>query len=662
MRLVLLLSVAGAVFAQGPGRIRLIYAVSGKPAAGVAVQVSRDGRSAQYTSDSAGRIGTTVASGLVFISDPKTGTVLLSRSFSAEPTEIEIGMPIKVTGQVTGFGSDPGKVEIDCAYGDRMPVSDYERTVQKLDLRPRANQDTVHGMALPQLPGKSLRMHPDASGRFTTEWFAAMAAPELLVFGGPDGRTGTKTVKLARNIRPGATVSAGSIAPSFGATLEIKVNAPKTDLPLGLLMGVESLTPSAAAKTRTAELLSTIHRQNVNLSQFLLKRRTIPLNFEGVTTLTGLPPIESLKLAFNGPTVGIRAERTVKIPQSGVVRIELPAEELLGKQQPRVPYSGVVRFAGGAGPVAGAKVVYSSYPDKYETTSGPDGRFHFDGVPANRAGILFFDAPNPGGVPPFDRLTISRPVAAIAPAPAAAAQQQEFEIPKPHPSAIQIPPPLEKVQVRTALGAGLLGDFNYKFNNCKQGYSQADLEFDKGPVVTIWKDVGEDDVVGPINAVWGKAVVNEDGSGFMQINFPEPGKYEVYFELTPFVFSVLHGEVINEPAQNLFFPAPSNFEVVGIQVIGKNKNPAPANVEVTFGVFSPDLDPFEILTDANGQFVLGCVTLSSLPELQYLAVHVDDPVSGYFDAELPLPQTITGPLVIQLADKPSNTATRTSKK
>jgi hypothetical protein len=659
MRLVVLLSVAAAAFAQGPGRIRLIYAVSGKPAAGVAVQANRDGKSVQYTSDSAGRIAAQVASGLVFITDPKTGTVLLSRSFSAEPTVIEVGIPIKVTGQVTGFGSDPGKIEIDCAYGDRMPVSDYERTVQKLDLRPRANQDTVHGMALPQLPGKSLRTHPDTAGRFTTGWFAAMEAPELLVFGGPDGRTGAKTVKLPRNLRPGATVSAGSIAPSFGATLEIKVNAPKTGLPLGLVMGVESLTPAASAKTQAAELLSTIHRRDVNLSQFLLKRRTIPLNFEGVTTLTGLPPIESLKLAFNGPTVGIRAERTVKIPQSGVVRIELPEEELLGKRQPRVPYSGVLRFAGGAGPVAGAKVVYSSYPDKFETTTGADGRFQFGAVPANRPGILFVDAPNPGGAPPFDRLTISKPVAAIA--PAAAAQQQEVEIPKPHANAVQIPPPLEKVQPRAALGAGLLGDFNYKFNNCKQGYSQADLEFSNGPVVTIWKDVGEDQI-GPINAVWGKAVVNEDGSGFMQINFPEPGTYDVFFELTPFVFSVLSGDVITQPAQNLFFPTPANFEVVPIQVIGKDKNPAPINLDVTFGVFSPDLDPFDMVTDANGQMVLGCVTLAPQTELQYLGVHVDDPVSGYFDGELPLPQTITQPLVIQLGDKPTNTTTRKSKK
>jgi hypothetical protein len=92
---------------------------------------------------------------------------------------------------------------------------------------------------------------------------------------------------------------------------------------------------------------------------------------------------------------------------------------------------------------------------------------------------------------------------------------------------------------------------------------------------------------------------------------------------------------------------------VPIQVKGKNGSPAPINVEVTFGVFSPDLDPFEMVTDGNGQMVLGCVTLSPLEELQYLAVFVNDPVSGYFSGELPLPQTITQPLVIQLGDKPT---------
>src|SRR5437879_6571616 len=117
MRLVLLLSVAAVTFAQTPARIRLIYAVSGKPAAGVEVHVSREGKSTKYTADRTGRIAAAVAPGQVFITDPKTRTVLLSRSFSAAPGEIEIGLPIRVSGQVAGFGSDPGKIEIDCAYG-----------------------------------------------------------------------------------------------------------------------------------------------------------------------------------------------------------------------------------------------------------------------------------------------------------------------------------------------------------------------------------------------------------------------------------------------------------------------------------------------------------------------------------------------------------------
>ena len=43
------------------------------------------------------------------------------------------------------------------------------------------------------------------------------------------------------------------------------------------------------------------------------------------------------------------------------------------------------------------------------------------------------------------------------------------------------------------------------------------------------------------------------------------------------------------------------------------------------------------------------------------AIRVDDPVSGFFDDELPLPQTFTKPLVLQLVNKPTATAIRKNK-
>jgi hypothetical protein len=623
MRLVLLLSLAGAALAQSPRGIRLVYAVSGKPAAGVSVSVSRDGKATQYTADNAGRISAAVAPGQVFVTDPKTGTVLLSRGFSAEPKEIAIGIPIRVSGEVKGFGADPAKIEIDCAYGDRLTISEYERAVQKLDLRAGPNQDTVHGMAIPNLPGKSQRTHPDASWRFTTEWFAAMEAPELLVFGGPEGRSAVKTVKIARSIQPGATVSAGTIAPDFGATLEISVKAPKSGLPLGLMMGVDSLTPSSAAKAQTAAMLSTLHRQDADLSQFLLQRRAIPLNFEGVTTLRGLPPIESLKLAFHGPTVGIRAERTVKIPDQGVVRIELSAEELLGKQQPRVPYTGVLRFAGGTTPVAGAKVVYSSYPDKYETTTGTDGRFQFPAVPGNRAAILFIDAPNPGGEPPFDRYTITKSVGPIA--PAAANAEQAVEIPEP-------PGGPARLMLNEQLGEN-----KYTFAGCSQGYTQDDLQFSKGPIFTVYEKVS-DQYYGPIPVTFGKQTIFQAGNAQKEITFPSTGTFEVYMELTPFVFVALD-LTIDKVGQVVTFPPPANMKDVTIEVNTKNGKPAPANVELSFPTYAPEIDPYTAITDDDGRVEVLCVTRSPLVKPQALWIQVNDPEYGSFDGELTLPPT-----------------------
>lgn len=651
MRFVLLLSLAGAAFGQGAADVRLVYALSGKPAAGVSVQVSHAGKIAKYTADARGRISAEIAPGRISVTDPRTGTLLLSSGYTTAPKEIEVGMPLRVSGEVAGFGSDPAHIEIDCGYGDRLTVSDYERQVQKLELNPRPDQDTVYGLALPPLPGKSLRMHPDASGRFTTEWFAAVEAPELLVFGSSDGRSAAKTLKLPRNVQPGATIAAGKIAPAFGATLEIKVAVPKTALPLGLLMGVESLVPAASAKTETAERLSTIHRQNPNLSQFLLQRRTIPLNFEGVTTVAGLPPIESLKLAFNGPHVGIKASRTVKVPARGVVRIELTAEELLGKEQPRVAYTGVVRFGGGGGPVAGATVVYSTYPDKYEATTDSEGRFQFAGVPGARRGILFIDAPNPGEQPPFDRLTISKSVDSPA---STRNEAPVIEIPKPAAGVRRLDLPMAQAGSRTAL-TGLGTDFPYKFNGCPN-FTQDDLQFAKGPILTIWETNGVD-LEGPVYATFGQTKINEDGSAYAQILFPKTGSFMIDLNITPFVYTILTGNIQTQ-AQNVAFPPPTNLPGMIIQVFGQDGNAAPENVEVNFPFLPPDLDPFGMVTDANGQVILHCVSVQG----GFIDVQVDDPVSGVFDGRLTLPKDPNTPVPLHLTAPSKVVALRKAKK
>jgi hypothetical protein len=308
----------------------------------------------------------------------------------------------------------------------------------------------------------------------------------------------------------------------------------------------------------------------------------------------------------------------------------------------------------------GATLVYSSYPDRYETTTGPDGRFSFPAVSANRGGILFIDAPNPGGRPPFDRFTVTRTVAPLAPG---SNTEQLVDIPKPSAGAnvLQIPAPLDPAPSRALLrGGGQLGDFPYVFNGCTNGFTQADLEFSKGPVVTIWEYDGKN-LHGPVQGIFGKAQIFPDGSALAQVQFPKPGSYDVFLELTPFVFTAMVVWV-KETAQVLTFPPPQSMEEVTIEVYGKDGKPAPANVELTFPTYSPDLDPYTAVTDAMSRVYLYCVTRSPNVPLPVVTVEVDDPVSGYFDRELELPASGSSVLLtLELTTKPKKTESSKSK-
>ena len=293
------------------------------------------------------------------------------------------------------------------------------------------DENKLEGMEMASVPSRWLRSNPNTRGRFVTGWFAAVDAPELLVFNNA-GQTGVRTVPLPKGVRARQTILAGLITPAAGATLEVSIEASKTDLPLGLMVGVKSLSVRGATRAQMTQMLSPLNRRDMAVGQFLSKRRQIPLELEGTTKIAGLPPLQSLRLQFVGPVPGIAAERTVTIPRQGTVRIRLTEDELLGKREPLVSLTGVVRIEEGGPPVKGATVVFSSYPFRYETTTDENGRFTIPRVAANRGGLVFIDAPNPQAAPPFDRITVTRPV---APLPRSGARgstgEQVFEIPRP---------------------------------------------------------------------------------------------------------------------------------------------------------------------------------------------------------------------------------------
>src|SRR5262245_41130888 len=116
-----------SLFGQPAASVRFTYAVTGKPAAGMTVEMVSVQPPTRYTTDSAGRVPVALTNGRVRVTDPQTGVMLLDRGVVRPTPELAIAIPVRLTGQVTGFGTDPTRIEIDCGHGERMAVSDYQR-------------------------------------------------------------------------------------------------------------------------------------------------------------------------------------------------------------------------------------------------------------------------------------------------------------------------------------------------------------------------------------------------------------------------------------------------------------------------------------------------------------------------------------------------------
>jgi hypothetical protein len=423
------------------------------------------------------------------------------------------------------------------------------------------------------------------------------------------------------------------ITPAAGATLEVSIAASKTDLPLGLMMGVKSF---AARGAQTTQMISLFNRRDPAIGQFLSKRRQIPLELEGTTKIAGLPPMQSLRLNFVGPVPGISAERTVTIPRQGTVRIRLTEDELLGKREPLVPLTGVVRIEQGGPPVKGATVVFSSYPFRHETTTDENGRFTMPRVAANRGGVLFIDAPNPQAAPPFDRITVTRPVAPLPrPGARATAAEQVFEIPRltsdarpfirsGSPTAATTPP----------AGSTQLEVINYDFQVCGTSYTQDEFQYVNFPVVEAYLHQ-QGQFFGPIDVTIADASVDRNGLAVVNMTFPYEGDFLVFIQYTPFVFDAAGVTILGSLGAKIVFSPKNNMSTLVLTVLDQAGNRVPSNVEVNFPGWPFAVDPFETLTNFVGDVPVNCVSRG--PNLgidlvrDHLLVEINDPTYGCFN-------------------------------
>jgi hypothetical protein len=623
--------------AQPTDRTHFVYLISGQAASSLRVTVvTLDGKSFNYTTDANGYVNGMAREGKLIVDDPVTGIRLIDQTLDKAVSEFKVPLPIRVQGTVSGFGKEPTSITIDCGYGPSLTVSDYQRQVHGLPLVPLSGENKLEGLEMSRLPSRWLRSNPNMRGRFMTGWFAAVDAPQLLVFN-TEGRTAVRTISLPKGVRARQTILAGLITATAGATLEVSVEASKTGLPLGLMMGVKSL----GARAAKAQMLSHLNRRDMAIGQFLSKRRQIPLELDGTTKIAGLPPMQSLRLYFVGPEPGITAERLVTIPQHGTVRIKLTEDELLGKREPLVPLTGVVRLEQGGPPVKGATVVYSSYPYRYETTTDENGRFTIPRVAANRGGVVFIDAPNPQAAPPFDRITVTRPVAPLPRSSATGSTGvQVFELPRVTSGARTFINLRSSTAATTPQATSIitqLGEFNYVFPVCGANYTQDQLQYVSEPVVEAYLHKQEQ-FFGPVQVSITAATVDTDGRAVINMVFPAPGEYAVFIQYTPFVFDVAGVLILSSPGATVLLSPKRNLTQLTITVVDQNNNLAPANVEVDFPGWPYAVDPYETLTNNNGQVTVNCVSRASTLFRNLLLVEVNDSTYGCFDGYVVLPE------------------------
>ncbi|MCU1233315.1 MAG: hypothetical protein JWP63_1282, partial [Candidatus Solibacter sp.] len=84
------------LFAQRAASTRFVYAVSGKPAAGMTVE-TMGAQPGRYTTDGSGRIPVALGVGRVHVTDPQSGLMLLDTGIVSPSAELAIAIPIRLS-------------------------------------------------------------------------------------------------------------------------------------------------------------------------------------------------------------------------------------------------------------------------------------------------------------------------------------------------------------------------------------------------------------------------------------------------------------------------------------------------------------------------------------------------------------------------------------
>lgn len=554
----------------------------------------------------------------------------------AESTENRFPMSIRLQGKIMKSGEDTNFSSVYLHYGSgrRITVSDYQRTAFGMQLSYRPGENSIHGLEMPTIASQWEITRPGADGMFTTGWITVETADEppqlLAVEYRRDGyRIAALEVTLPGDIKTGGMVSTGEITPRETCAVEILPEWPETALPLSLTAGVQSVEFDKEKKGAIALHLALLNRLDQRLSLFAFQRGNYPLRHGQSTRIDGLPALKKMDIYIVGPVPGIKVERSVTLEPGKTVPLRLTGRDILGDPVRTVPMTGTVCFEGTRKPAAGAKIVYSSYPDRFDTETCKDGTFKIPAVKTGRDAVVFIDAPLPGTPPPFDHVTVTKRIRVPGDINH---YNTAFEIPGMELETVQLP--LQRASQAKDIRLKGLEDNDvpipYEFDDCIFGFDQDELEYNFCPVISGQVSVGEGQFV------WGDLLVQNillhSPSGVItaQVRVPRLGKWSFFIAYTPFVYGGYDIEVTENLIVNVYFVPYENFvSRQAIQVLDVDGDPVPDGTEIMFPSLVPDTSPYTLLTE-NGWVIPRCININPV------FVFVQS-ASGCYDGEFIIP-------------------------
>jgi len=455
------LAAFGAAAQDATRNVTLVWAHSGKPAAGLRVAAFGDERTvmSDATSDAQGNVTLPAAARMLSTFDvehARGGEAALSDAPVVKvPELVRFHFTAKSTTKPSSFTAAVGR-------GDRVTAASRYR-IHNLDVAD-PHENAPWGFELPKNSARWTMVAVQNAGA-TSDWFPAADGMQLLL-SDSDGGIALRDITVPPNVADGGTIELGTITTVAPTTLSVQLDVPeaselKLDAPL-VYLTMANIRVAASRRDAAGLVMSML--DVVRPESFELVSTQKRVRLRNGTAKFVLPPIASADvyawLGTNPPAV---ASKHITLQSGKPAQIRFARADFadIGSKGTGT-FNGVVTLEDGGAPLAGATVVYSEAPVRLAATTDARGKFSIGPLPAGLPFGLLVTPPSgiaAGHVPSY--VFRSLMVAASA-APAAAVTMPYPRDPAPAVAttlirACKTSAPLKDLQYESCKGLRLIG-------------------------------------------------------------------------------------------------------------------------------------------------------------------------------------------------------------